>query len=391
MKSQLEDLYGALEDYNKVLMLNPENIYTYYNRAVILHVLEDYRGAIADYTRAIELFPDFAGAYLNRSEAKRSLRDEKGAYLDYQKAISIMENINFNGYDSLTVRQFADSAYFDKIIEFEADFVKVDMKDSISNRSVDLEPAFMVQVLLNPMLIIRKNPSVYDASGLITPGQTDSSSVKFVISNDQVDLSLEEAYFRLMKADSALATNPISAEVYFLKGIINSMVKNYNTALLEFDHSLMLDPGQPMVLLNKGYVLFEMAEHASAESKFSTPVTISWNEAEITSPPPEADLSQDYYKALETYDRLIALKPDFAFAYFNRANIKVRLKDYNGALADYTKSCSLESGLAEAYFNRALTMIYLNDTESACRDLSKAGELGLQQAYRVIQQFCKKQ
>lgn len=391
MKSQLDDLYGALDDYNKVLMLNPENIYTYYNRAIIRHILEDYRGAITDYSKAIELFPDFAGAYLNRSEAKRSLRDDKGAYLDYQKAISIMGNIHANGYDSLTIRQFADSAYFDKIMEFEADFVKVDMEDSISNRSIDLEPAFMVQILLNPMLIVRKNPSVYDASSLLASSQADSSTVKFILSNKQVDLGLEEAYLRLSRADSTLASNPASAREYFLKGVINGMVKNYNTALMEFDHSLMLDPRQPFVLLNKGNILFEMAEHASAESKFSTPVTITWKEAEISSPPPEADLSPDYYKALETYDRLISLKPDFAFAYFNRANIKVRLKDYNGALKDYTKACNLEPELAEAYFNRALTLIFLNDAESACRDLSQAGELGLQQAYRVIQQYCKKQ
>jgi hypothetical protein len=67
----------------------------------------------------------------------------------------------------------------------------------------------------------------------------------------------------------------------------------------------------------------------------------------------------------------------------------VRLKDYSGAIRDYSLAIEYEPALAEAYFNRALTLIYLNDTRSACRDLSLAGELGLEQAYRVIKQYCK--
>ncbi len=68
--------------------------------------------------------------------------------------------------------------------------------------------------------------------------------------------------------------------------------------------------------------------------------------------------------------------------------MKVRLKDYSGAILDYSKAIEKEPGLAEAYFNRALTLIFLNDARSACRDLSQAGELGLEQAYKVIKQYC---
>jgi tetratricopeptide (TPR) repeat protein len=355
-------------------------------------MLEDYRGAIADYTKAIELFPDFAGAYLNRSEAKRSLRDEKGAYLDYERAMSIMEDIHVNGYDSLTVRQFADSAYFNRIIEFEADFVNVNLKDSLNNRSVDLEMGFMAQLLPDPMLIVKKNESIYEVEGLQNFDSKGPAGMTFVLSNREFDFSMEDAYFRLMEADSLLNANPHSARAYFLKGIINTMVKNYNTAMDELDRSLQYDPNQPLVYLNKGYILFEMAEHASAENKFSSPVTISWDKAdEKAIIPQESPLSPDYNKAVEIYDFMISRWPDFAFGYFNRANLKVRLKDYSGAVADYSAAIEKQPNLAEAFYNRALTLIFLGNLESACQDLSKAGELGLQQAYRVIQQYCKKQ
>jgi tetratricopeptide (TPR) repeat protein len=134
-----------------------------------------------------------------------------------------------------------------------------------------------------------------------------------------------------------------------------------------------------------------MAENAASDKNRSNPVTITWEKTDITSQPKEPQISPDYYKAIEAYDKLLKLMPDFAYGYFNRANVKVRLKDYTGALADYSRAIEKQPNLAEAYFNRALTLIYLNDTGSACQDLSKAGEQGIKEAYKVIQQFCKKQ
>jgi tetratricopeptide (TPR) repeat protein len=123
------------------------------------------------------------------------------------------------------------------------------------------------------------------------------------------------------------------------------------------------------------------------EKKFSGPVTLSWQGQEKESPK-DIPLSSNYQLAIQDYDKVIELQPDNAFGYFNRANVKVRLKDYSGAVQDYTRAIEKEPGLAEAFFNRALTLIYLNDTRSACLDLSQAGELGLEQAYRVIKKYC---
>ena len=95
-------------------------------------------------------------------------------------------------------------------------------------------------------------------------------------------------------------------------------------------------------------------------------------------------------RTIEDYSKALSLDPKLSYAWFNRGNLKCRLKDYNGAVQDYSLAIENEPSLAEAWFNRGLTLIYLNDRANACNDLSKAGELGIQEAYRVIQQFCKK-
>ncbi len=136
--------------------------------------------------------------------------------------------------------------------------------------------------------------------------------------------------------------------------------------------------------------IFEMAERAFVDNKYSQPVTITW-EGKSSEPAKteDAPFSPDYQRAMDDYNKALSLQPGNAFAYFNRANIKVRLKDYTGAIQDYSRAIEFEPGLAEAFFNRALTLIYLNDTRSACIDLSRAGELGLDKAYKVIKQYCK--
>ena len=47
--------------------------------------------------------------------------------------------------------------------------------------------------------------------------------------------------------------------------------------------------------------------------------------------------------------------------------------------------------MGDAYFNRGLVLIYLKDREKGCIDLSRAGELGVQEAYSVINKYCEEE
>jgi tetratricopeptide (TPR) repeat protein len=95
----------------------------------------------------------------------------------------------------------------------------------------------------------------------------------------------------------------------------------------------------------------------------------------------------DYRLVKSDLDRVIELQPSFAEAYFNRANVLVKLNDYKSAIVDYTAAISLNDRFAEAYYNRGLAKIYTGNIEGGVADLSKAGELGMYQAYSVIKRF----
>lgn len=72
--------------YTKVIELNPDFIYAYYNRAEIRFRQQDYRSAILDYNEALRRDKEFAEAYYNRGLARFYIKDYDRALEDMRKA-----------------------------------------------------------------------------------------------------------------------------------------------------------------------------------------------------------------------------------------------------------------------------------------------------------------
>ena len=75
-----------VRNYNKVIELNPDFIYAYYNRAGIRFKQNDYKSAILDYNEAIRRDKEFAEAYFNRGLARFYMKDYTRALEDMRKA-----------------------------------------------------------------------------------------------------------------------------------------------------------------------------------------------------------------------------------------------------------------------------------------------------------------
>ena len=77
----------ALEDFNKVIELNPEDSDAYYNRGLTHKNQQDYDHAIEDYSRAIKLNPRYVNAYNNRGNVYGRKSDYKAAVTDFNHTI----------------------------------------------------------------------------------------------------------------------------------------------------------------------------------------------------------------------------------------------------------------------------------------------------------------
>jgi tetratricopeptide (TPR) repeat protein len=112
------------------------------------------------------------------------------------------------------------------------------------------------------------------------------------------------------------------------------------------------------------------------------------------------ELLDDFRGAILDYTEAIKFEKNTFFRHYDyarRAKSKGYLKDYNGALSDITTAIDIEESktskirsfsLPENYFFRGQIKLNMNLKDSGCVDLSKAGQLGHNEAYQFIKQYC---
>ena len=392
IKSMTKAYDEAIHDYEKVISINPYNVYAYFNRGILYFQMDMYANAEHDFSVAIDIFPDFVGAIVNRSAVREKLNDRKGAMEDHDAAmeiIAIMESEE-NNHEAM-YRRYADSAYFKKIIELEADFLSGDMKKGrIQFNRVPIAPKsnfFLVYAFQLPDSIYMDYQKAEYFDEIISEFNANNKlGIRVVFTTRQWPVSRENALDELQRIDSAILISGDTAIAYFMKGVVNSMLQNYSIAINAYDEAIEGDPTFYYAHLNRGTTRFELEECIFSEQKYSNAITISRSaftktHKKETDPP-------THEKTLSDYNKVVELNRNLPFVYYNRANVKLRLKEFHRAIDDYSMAIKIEPNMAEAYFNRALTLLYLKEEKLACKDLSKAGELGIKESYNIIKRYC---
>tara|TARA_B100000242_G_C43015916_1_gene472385 strand:- start:22 stop:630 length:609 start_codon:yes stop_codon:yes gene_type:complete len=76
----------AINDYGRVIKLEPNNYEAYLNRGNLKHNLKNYYGAIGDYSEAIKINSENPLAFRNRANSKNNLNNYEAACFDYREA-----------------------------------------------------------------------------------------------------------------------------------------------------------------------------------------------------------------------------------------------------------------------------------------------------------------
>jgi Tfp pilus assembly protein PilF len=80
-------------------------------------------------------------------------------------------------------------------------------------------------------------------------------------------------------------------------------------------------------------------------------------------------------EAIDHYNKVIRIKPDFALAYYNRGLAYAKLGRYQSAVEDFNKAISLKQDDVDTYDNRANAYFNLGKKELGCYDARKACDL----------------
>jgi tetratricopeptide (TPR) repeat protein len=91
---EFKDYKSAIDDFNKVIELDPSYENAYFYRAWANFELNNYHECIKDYSIVIKLNKNNSGAFNNRALAKIKINDTEGALNDFSNAIELSNNEN---------------------------------------------------------------------------------------------------------------------------------------------------------------------------------------------------------------------------------------------------------------------------------------------------------
>jgi tetratricopeptide (TPR) repeat protein len=143
--------------------------------------------------------------------------------------------------------------------------------------------------------------------------------------------------------DDTVRNSPLNYRAYLSLGKAHDGRGQYDAAVRDYDHALLLRHDFVEVYNNRG-AAYEAMGQADA--------------------------------AIKDYDKAIALQPGAAEAYCNRGNIHQSMGHYEAAIEDYDKAIALKPNLAAAYQNRAIAHSQIRAFDKAWADVKAVRNLG---------------
>ena len=389
VRTQIGDYNRALEDYNRVAIYSP-NVLLYYNRAALYSRIGDIEKAIDDYSKAIGLYPDFANAYLNRSQLRMMMGDLKGAQNDHKIANEKIAEYKSRLSDSTaTPSIYADITHkFDKLLSFDANasgskFEQIADNATATDVGMKLIPLYKFTITLRDSALLARN-SIYHVQRM--------EDFKAKVGNEQLFISCYASTIApdsLVAIDKELSQRMLNEEnnwvLLFERGVTQSLIKQYTNAVNTFSAAIMVNPTNPFLYLNRSTTRAEMIDFISSIDNTYQRISIDSDPANRLR---NTGVRQyNYDEAIEDINKAIKLFPDFAYSYYNRANLHAISGRLPDAYDDYTRAIELNPNFGEAYYNRGLVQIFMRDTHKGCLDLSKAGELGIEESYQTLRHY----
>lgn len=171
----------------------------------------------------------------------------------------------------------------------------------------------------------------------------------------------------------AIAISPKTAEFYYNRGNALSGLKQYSSALEDYDGAIRLKPDNAVAFSNRGIALTELKRFDEALESFDRAIGLKPDYAEAHSNRGIAlQQVERFDAAVESFDRAIAIMPNYAEAYSNRGMALKELRQFDAAVESYNKAIAIKPEYAEAYSNRGNALQQLKQIEDAVASYDRA-------------------
>ncbi|MEK7483810.1 MAG: tetratricopeptide repeat protein, partial [Planctomycetota bacterium] len=257
VKTEMNDLEGAILDYSEALRLNPKEDEAYTKRGILKSNKEDLEGAITDFNETIRLKPRHFEGYLQRGNTKMKKNDLEGAILDYNDALRLnpREASAYKNRGWLKQQQ----GDFDGGIQDYYEAIRCNPQDYEAYKNIGWlkqQQGDFDGGIQNYNEAIRCNPQDYEAylnRGIIKYNKEDKEH------KEDFDSAIADF-------TEALRLNPQSAKAYMNRGMMKCKKEDFEGAITDFTEVIRLNPQEATAYFNRMMAYYEKNSYASAKA-----------------------------------------------------------------------------------------------------------------------------
>lgn len=395
LRFEVKDLINAKKDFSTVLTLNPENFHALYNRGLVQLETGEYKEALSDFKSISKKYPNFYPVYYAIAEAERNLGNLKAVGANVNHAENLVRkyvaNPESNPLDRPTIapgtprnatrtpdgeaedenevmNRFNQLVTMQEIPQTQLSYNER-IKGRVQDRNVMAEP--------EPLYMISFNPSPKSLGGVTN-------------------------YFRAL---DAFNRGRYITKTLYLSPMQGSMPDEDYDALFKLADSytsVIAGSGnkvRPADILARGVAFSMLKNYKGAIEDFDRLISLNPDftiayMARGVARYENARLNEDQRMAMQEiamaaadFDTATKLDPRLIHAWFNKGYILYSQRDYSQASECFTKAIELDPEFGAAFYNRGLCALSAGKKNEAFADLSRAGELGVLPSYNILKRM----
>ncbi len=270
-RTRLNQLQGAIEDFNRSVELLPENASVYNNRGTVLIALGLDREALRDFERAVVLSPGYAAAYANRAMARVKLGENETAFRDYAQAARLAPQspAPLSGRGRLHLAQNRPHAAlrdFGRAIVIDGRFGpayrgRADARLALErfeeavedlSRATAFDPTNAQIYLTRGYAYLAAKNTAAAVKDFTRAAEINPRSSAALEGRALADAKVEAYDGALNDLAKALEIDPRSAQAYAYRALVYKMMNQPELGAKDLERALKLDAERPEVLWAKG-------------------------------------------------------------------------------------------------------------------------------------------
>lgn len=406
LKMEVSENNKAIEDFSYVLKSDPKNVLARYNRASLYYKTGQYKKAIGDYDKLLEVYPNFQMALYSRSECKRLLGDVAGGEKDYKRSQELYKK-NKSGNDPDMLANNEDK----NIVESETqDGTEFESEDAVKNK-------------FNTLLVVENDNGMKPEYDNKTRGRVQNQNMKidyepmFVLSCYTQGGVVRDNLYYMKEVDEVNTSRLLQFVVYLTNRVptlyedqiqrhfnsieyYNGMLSTSQPRVIDYlgraiDFMVVKNPEAAITDLDKAIAMrpnFALAYFVRATARYQQIEVEAFNIMNDDNVPNDAAFAQrkqakEYEAVMSDFDKVMEYSPKNVYALYNKGCVYAKSGNLTSAISCFTSAIEVQSNFGEAYYNRGLAYLQLGNKEKGISDLSKAGELGILPSYSVLKRM----